>query len=356
MYEIGWTLWYGQSLAQVTQGNSTGAAGGITARDPDIAGHGGQGARRTVILLAEGRPPRRPAGIKGGRFEGSVVPGQLLYGFGGHAGDILGPLGCFGHTIFFAHYIILKLLEADGISLDEVLVIHHLINHDMGHGQEHRGVCSGLYGYPLFGQRFCGNGVSRVNADNFHSRFLCSGQVVDGVGAEAGDHRVPAPHNEQSGMEKIIAAGSGESGAKSNQRGKNSRFQRRIAPPGGATSEEGEKAAANFLIGTMQRTHRAGMVHEKYGAVPVYRSLTLWSSRATVSSASSHEIGSNFPLPLSPTLFNGCLRRFSAYTISFLARPRGQAFRPGIGPSPVSIRVMTPSLTCTFSRHRPPQS
>jgi hypothetical protein len=48
-----------------------------------------------------------------------------------------------------------------------------------------------------------------------------------------------------------------------------------------------------------------------------YCSFTLLNSRETVAKASSHGIGSNSPLPLSPTLFKGWVRRSGEYTTSF---------------------------------------
>src|SRR3972149_4563201 len=87
-----------------------------------------------------------------------------------------------------------------------------------------------------------------------------------------------------------------------------------------------------------------------------YCSFTLLISRATVSSPSSQEMGSNLPLPRSPTLFKGWVRRSGAYTTSLCERPLGQARRPGRGPSSVVIRLMLPSEICTFRRHLAPQS
>ena len=47
--------------------------------NPDIAGHGRQGHGRAMKLFAEGRTAGGDAGHQGGRFDGGILPGQLLY-------------------------------------------------------------------------------------------------------------------------------------------------------------------------------------------------------------------------------------------------------------------------------------
>jgi len=64
----------------------------------------------------------------------------------------------------------------------------------------------------------------------------------------------------------------------------------------------------------------------------------------------------NRPLPRLPILFKGRVKRCGAYTTSFWDSPRMQAFHPGPGWLSVPMRVIRPSVTCTFNRQRPPQS
>jgi len=168
----------------------------MTAGNPYIASHCGQRACRSVVLLPEGGPPRCPTGIKGGWFEGSVVPGQLLCGFSGHAGNILGPLRRFWHPVLVTDDIILEWLKSHSVSFNEVMVVKVLVEHDIGHGNEQGSVRPRLYGNPLLSQGLRRNGVPRVNADNFGAGFFRPGQIVDGVRAESSNYRVPAPHDD----------------------------------------------------------------------------------------------------------------------------------------------------------------
>ena len=85
-------------------------------------------------------------------------------------------------------------------------------------------------------------------------------------------------------------------------------------------------------------------------------SLAFLSAPAMVSMALSQPIGSNFPLPRSPVLFQGTVIRSGAYRTSRWAKPRAQAGRFGPNRSSAVILITFPSCTYTLSGQRAPQS
>ena len=186
-----------KGLSKVAEGNAADSSCGKSARDPDIAGHGGKGACGSVILLAVGGAPCSPAGHQGRRFQGCVFAGQGRNRIGPCAGDPLSPGRSFRKAVLFSKNIVGKGFKAVGMGAEEIPIMKFFRDHHKGHGDHHRCIRARFYGDPPVGQSFPRMVQPGVHTNDPGAGLFRPAQVVNRVRTEPGHHRVKAPQDNQ---------------------------------------------------------------------------------------------------------------------------------------------------------------
>ncbi len=154
----------------VTYGAEPPACQEIPAASPpriaDIAGDGGQHHGRPVVLLSIGGAAGGYPGDQGRGLGRGVFPGQAGDRGRRHAGDGLGPGRGLGYAVLGAEDVVLEVIEAQAVGVDEALVLAILGDDHVGHGHHHGGVGAGHDGYPLLGKGRGGGGVAGIDRDD----------------------------------------------------------------------------------------------------------------------------------------------------------------------------------------------
>ena len=100
------------------------------------------------------------------------VAGQRADRLGGHAGLGLLPFGRFRDAVLVAHDIGLPDIEAQGLGLDELLVVEPFLDPHVGDRQGEGGVGGRLGGDPLAAQHLGGVVVERIDVDDLDIEVL----------------------------------------------------------------------------------------------------------------------------------------------------------------------------------------
>ncbi len=129
-----------QEFFQRTRRNAAGSAGHIAPFDADVAGHGGERRGGPVVLLAEGRATRGPAGAERRGFQICIVPRQFYDLLPRHARDLFAPPGSLGNSVLLSQHIVLEAIEPLRIGFYKAAIVEVLGNQDIGHGDKKSGI------------------------------------------------------------------------------------------------------------------------------------------------------------------------------------------------------------------------
>ena len=200
------------------QGQPAGPASG----DADIAGQGGQDAAGPDNLFAIG-PPLHPVSlVEDARFARAVIAGQPNDRVARYAADRFGPGRRLGDLVPRSQKVILVCLrpfragrhlrpvEAEAMGADEGGVVKALGDEDVGQGGHHGRVRAGAYGNPFVGQRDGAHGHARIDADDAGALLPGLAQEKLRVRAVAHLARVPAPHQDDLGVDPVLALVAGD--------------------------------------------------------------------------------------------------------------------------------------------------
>ena len=134
-------------------------------RQADLAQHGGQSDQHPVgllpVVLTLHAPARHDHGALGGHVEG-----QLADHLGIDAADGARPLGALRLTVILAEQVGEEGVEADGVAIEEGLIVLLLAVEGVGHPQHHGHVGVGVRGNPLGADQLGGLVVDGVDADD----------------------------------------------------------------------------------------------------------------------------------------------------------------------------------------------
>ena len=140
-------------------------------RQADLAQHGRQRDQHPVRLLPVVLTLHAPAGHDHGAL-GRHVQSQLANDLGLDTADAARPLGALRLTVVLAEQVVEELVEADGVAIEEGLIVLLLAIKGVGHPQHHGHVCVGVRGYPLGVGQLGGLVVDGIYADDAGSLLL----------------------------------------------------------------------------------------------------------------------------------------------------------------------------------------
>ena len=127
--------------------------------------------------------------------------------------DVSGPGRCFFYAILPAENIFFKFFKPDGEFIQKSLIVKVFFDHHIGHGREHRCVRAGSNWNPFIGHSGGGVMVPGIHSNDFGTVFFGLDNVIHGVGAGNHAGRIPAPQDNEFGIEQVFPAVSDHDGS-----------------------------------------------------------------------------------------------------------------------------------------------
>ena len=195
------------------------ARAGAAALDADLPDDGCEQEDRAGLILAVGVALRTPALGNGGGLGLGDLACQLGDAVGRHTGDLRGPLrslldavGSLAHDVGAVGGVLRRrvgqgvLVQANGVLVEELLVLEVLRQHDVDEPGDERGVGAGAQVRPFVGERDGGFGLPRVDNDGLDPVLLLDLLGHEGFPAapHAGFQRVIAEHDLELGVRDVI--------------------------------------------------------------------------------------------------------------------------------------------------------